>query len=46
MNTAATLSTREKIALGVSGAILLATAVYWIVQVTDVLETLRLAYGG
>ena len=46
MNTVATSSTREKIALGVSGAILLVTVVYWVVQISDVLETLRLAYGG
>nr|WP_298718655.1 hypothetical protein [uncultured Steroidobacter sp.] len=45
MNAVATLSTREKIALGVSGAIVLASAVYWIVQITDVIATLRLAYG-
>jgi type II secretory pathway component PulM len=46
MNTVATLSTREKIALAVSGAIVLVTAVYWVLQISDVLETLRLAYGG
>lgn len=46
MNTVATLSTREKIALGVSGAILLTTVVYWVLQVGDVMATLRLAYGG
>ena len=46
MNTVGALSTREKIALGASGAILLTTAVYWVLQVSDVLETLRLAYGG
>ena len=45
MNTVATLSTREKIALGVSGAIVLVTVVYWALQISDVLETLRLAYG-
>ncbi|MBM0108793.1 hypothetical protein JM946_29020 [Steroidobacter sp. S1-65] len=39
------LSTREKIALVVSGAIVLASVVYWVVQVGDVIETLRLAYG-
>lgn len=39
------LSTREKIALAVSGAIVLASLVYWIVQVSDVIETLKLAYG-
>jgi hypothetical protein len=46
MNTVATVSTREKIALAVSGAIVLVTAVYWVLQISDVLETLRLAYGG
>jgi len=45
VNTVATLSTREKIALGVSGAILLTTVVYWVLQIAGVLETLRLAYG-
>ena len=45
MNTVATLSTREKIALAVSGAIVVVTVVYWGLQVSDVLETLRLAYG-
>ncbi|HEY0681446.1 MAG TPA: hypothetical protein VGD45_03895 [Steroidobacter sp.] len=45
MNAVATLSTREKIALGVSGAIVLASLVYWLVQISDVIETLRLAYG-
>jgi len=39
------LSTREKIAVAVSAAILLAAAVYWTVQVLDVVETLKLAYG-
>ncbi|MDY6948997.1 MAG: hypothetical protein SXG53_25155 [Pseudomonadota bacterium] len=38
-------SIREQIALAVSGAIVLATAVYWIVQVSDVIATLKLAYG-
>jgi hypothetical protein len=38
-------STREKIAVGVSAAIILATAVYWLLQITDVIATLRLAYG-
>ncbi len=39
------LGTQEKIAVGFSAAILLAAAVYWIVQILDVIETLRLAYG-
>lgn len=46
MNTVANLSTREKIALGVSGAIVLASLIYWLVQVSDVIATLKLAYGG
>ncbi len=45
MNAVAALSTREKIALGVSGAIVLVSVVYWLLQVSDVLETLKLAYG-
>jgi hypothetical protein len=45
MNTVAVLSTREKIALGVSGAIVLASVVYWLLQISDVIETLKLAYG-
>jgi hypothetical protein len=39
------LSTQEKIAVAVSAAILLAAAVYWTVQILDVIETLKLAYG-
>ena len=39
------LSTREKIALGVSGAIVVAAAIYWLVQISDVVSTLKLAYG-
>ena len=38
-------SNREKIAVGVSAAIVLATAVYWLLQITDVIATLRMAYG-
>jgi hypothetical protein len=41
----AAVSTQEKIAVAVSAAILLAAAVYWTVQILDVIETLRLAYG-
>jgi hypothetical protein len=40
------MSLREKIALAVSGAIVLASVVYWIKQIGDVLEMLRLAHGG
>jgi hypothetical protein len=39
----AALSTQEKIAVGVSAAILLAAAVYWIVQIIDVVATVKLA---
>ena len=39
------MSTREKIAIAVSGAIILAAVVYWIVQIVDVLAILELAYG-
>ncbi|MFC4310793.1 hypothetical protein ACFPN2_16990 [Steroidobacter flavus] len=41
----AALSTREKIALGVSGAIVLATVGYWVVQISDVISALKMAYG-
>lgn len=40
-----TSNKREKIAVGVSAAIVLATAVYWLWQIKDVIATLRLAYG-
>jgi hypothetical protein len=40
-----TLSNKEKIAVGVSAAILFATAVYWLWQIKDVIATLRMAYG-
>jgi hypothetical protein len=43
---APTLSTREKIAAGVSAAIVLVTVVYWLLQIKDVIATLRMAYGG
>jgi hypothetical protein len=39
-------SNQEKIAVGVSAAILLATALYWLWQIKDVIETLRMAYGS
>jgi hypothetical protein len=39
------MSTREKIAIAVSGAIIVAAIVYWIVQIVDVLAILELAYG-
>ncbi|HKQ13623.1 MAG TPA: hypothetical protein VJT80_09345 [Steroidobacteraceae bacterium] len=37
------LSTQEKVAAGVSAAILLAAAVYWIAQLIDVVATVKLA---
>jgi hypothetical protein len=40
------LGKREKVAVGVSGAIIFATVVYWLWQVRDVIATLRMAYGG
>lgn len=39
------LSTQEKVAVAVSAAILLVAAVYWVVQILDVIDTLKLAYG-
>lgn len=45
MNEKHTMSTREKIALGISGAIVLGAIAYWIVQIVGVLEILELAYG-
>ena len=45
MTAAKRLSRQELIAVGVSAAILLASAIYWIVQIGDVIETLKLAYG-
>jgi len=40
------LDTREKIALVVSAAIVLSAAVYWVMQILDVMEELKKAYGG
>ena len=37
------VSTQEKIAVGVSAAILIAAAVYWIAQIIDVVATVKLA---
>jgi hypothetical protein len=39
----AAVSTQEKVAAGVSAAILLAAAVYWIAQIIDVVATVKLA---
>jgi hypothetical protein len=41
----AALSVREKIALRVSSAILIASALYWVFQMADVVATLKMAYG-
>jgi len=41
--TGAKLSSQEKIAVGVSAAILLAAAAYWTVQIVDVVATVKLA---
>jgi hypothetical protein len=46
MNAPAPLSTREKIALAVSGAIVLVSLAYWVLQIGDVIATLQVAYGG
>jgi hypothetical protein len=45
MNSEKSFSTREKIAAGVSGAIILGAIIYWIVQIIGVMEILKLAYG-
>jgi len=37
------MSTQEKVAEGVSAAILLAAAIYWIAQIIDVVATVKLA---
>ena len=37
------MSTQEKVAAGVSAAILLAAAIYWIAQIIDVVTTVKLA---
>jgi hypothetical protein len=37
------LSTQEKVAAGVSAAILIAAAIYWIAQLIDVIATVKLA---
>jgi hypothetical protein len=39
------MSIREKVAIAISGAIIIAAIVYWIVQIVDVLAILELAYG-
>ena len=44
-NDGARFGLQEKIALAVSGAIVLGSAIYWLLQVVDVIETLKMAYG-
>ena len=39
------LGLREKIAITLSASILLASAIYWVLQIFDVIETLKMAYG-
>ena len=39
-------STRELVAIVISSVIVLASIVYWVIQIGDVMETLRLANGG
>jgi hypothetical protein len=41
----ARLSTQEKVAAAVSAAIILTAAIYWVVQILDVIATLKMAYG-
>jgi type II secretory pathway component PulM len=46
MNAQAPLTPREKIALAVSAAIVLGSIIYWVMQISDVMDTLKTAYGG
>jgi hypothetical protein len=39
------LSTREKVAAGVSAVVVIAIVIYWITQIAGVIEMLKLAYG-
>ena len=45
MSNEKSFSTREKIAVAVSGAIILGAIIYWIVQIIGVMEILEMAYG-
>jgi hypothetical protein len=45
MNEARKLSTQEKVAVATAAGILVATVIYWIVQIVGVIEMLKLAYG-
>jgi hypothetical protein len=46
MNEQARFGLREKIAITLSAGILLGSVVYWLLQIVDVVETLKMAYGG
>jgi hypothetical protein len=46
MNEQARFGLREKIAIAVSASIVLGSVVYWVLQVLDVIATLKMAYGG
>ena len=45
MNEQSRFGLREKIAITLSASILLASAIYWVLQIFDVIETLKMAYG-
>ena len=45
MNEQPRFGLREKIAIALSGAIVVASIVYWVLQVIDVIDTLKMAYG-
>jgi hypothetical protein len=45
MNERARLGLRERIAITFSAAIVLGSAVYWVLQILDVIATLKMAYG-
>jgi hypothetical protein len=46
MNAPTPITAREKIALAVSAAIVLGSIISWVMQIGDVMETLKAAYGG
>jgi hypothetical protein len=45
MATQKSFDTREKIAITVGAAILIASVIYWVNQILGVMEMLKLAYG-
>jgi hypothetical protein len=45
MTEPAKTSTREKIAIVVSAAIVVSSIIYWIIQIAGVMEELKKAYG-